>query len=90
MRYLFILVFVIAMLSCSGIEEKIYPQKTRLTESVYASVTLQPDSLYQAFAAVGGIVDRNLVEEGDRVRKGDALVQIINSAPELSSVRDRF
>lgn len=90
MRYLFILVFVIAMFSCGGKEEKIYPQKTRLTESVYASVTLQPDSLYQAYAAVGGIVDRNLVEEGELVRKGDALVQIINTAPELSSENARL
>ncbi len=90
MRYFFISVFVFAMFSCGGKEEKIFPQKTLLTESVYASVTLQPDSLYQAYAAVGGIVDRNLVEVGDRVRKGDTLVQIINSAPELSSENARL
>ncbi len=28
----------------------IYPQKIDLTESVYSSVTIQPDSLYQAYA----------------------------------------
>ena len=61
------------------------PTKTRLTESVYASVTIQPDSLYQVYAVVGGIVDNNLVEEGDRIQKGTPLLQIINNAPKLNT-----
>lgn len=85
MRYLVITVFYLLLYSCGEQQEKILPQKTRLTESVYASATIQPDSLYQVYAAVGGILDRNLVEEGDVVQKGVSLLQIINKAPKLNT-----
>ena len=81
-KYLAILIMVF---SCGENGEKILPEKTTLTESVYSSVTIQPDSLYQAFAVVSGILDNNLVEEGDIVQKGTPLVQIINNAPKLNT-----
>jgi len=71
--------------SCENKMEKIVPKKTALTESVYSSVTIQPDSLYQAYASVGGILDKNLVEEGDSVFKGTPISQIINTNPKLNS-----
>ncbi len=55
-----------------------------LTESVYASATVQPDSLYQAYSIVMGILDRVWVEEGDEVHKGDRILQITNTSPELN------
>ena len=76
--------------SCGQKEETILPTKTRLTESVYSSVTIQPDSLYQVFAAVGGILERNLVEEGDIVIRDSPLVQIINNAPKLNTENAQF
>ncbi len=85
MRYLIITILSLILYSCGEKQEKIFPQKTRLTESVYASATIQPDSLYQVYAAVGGILDRNLVKEGDVVFKGTPLVQIINIAPKLNT-----
>ncbi|CAZ97627.1 efflux RND transporter periplasmic adaptor subunit [Zobellia galactanivorans] len=85
MRYIFIWVLVLVLQSCGDDEEKILPQKAELTESVYASATVQPDSLYKVYSAVGGILDRNLVEEGDRVKKGSPLLQIINNTPKLNT-----
>lgn len=85
MRYLIILIFVFALQSCGDEQEKVFPQKSELTESVYASATIQPDSLYKVYAAVGGILDRNLVEEGDLVKKGTPLLQIINNTPKLNT-----
>ncbi len=76
--------------SCGQKEERIFPTKTHLTESVYSSVTIQPDSLYQAYAAVSGILDRNLVEEGDSVSTGTPLMQIINNAPKLNTENAQF
>lgn len=73
------------MLSCTGKREGVLPRQTRLTESVYASATVQPDSLYQVYASVGGILERNLVEEGDLVQKGTPLLQIVNHAPKLNA-----
>jgi len=46
--------------------------------------------LYQAYAAVNGILDRNLVEEGDSVSPGTPLLQIINNAPKLNTENARF
>lgn len=73
------------LLSCGSKQEKILPRKTALTESVYSSLTVQPDSLYQVYAAVAGILDNNFVEEGDTVQKGTPLLQIINSTPRLNT-----
>lgn len=70
---------------CGSEQEKVQPEIQKITESVYSSVTIQPDSLYQVYAAVSGILDRNLVEEGDSVHRGSPLLQIINSTPKLNA-----
>lgn len=88
-RPLIIIILSTIVLSCNGNNEKIQPVETRITESVYSSVTIQPDSLYQAFAIVNGILDKNLVEEGDLVKKGDPIIQIINNSPQLNSENAR-
>ncbi|QRM89354.1 HlyD family efflux transporter periplasmic adaptor subunit [Lacinutrix sp. WUR7] len=85
MRYLFVPAILFFCISCSKNEDKILPIEQDLTESVYTSVTVQPDSLYQAYAIVSGILDRNLVEEGDIVKKNEAIAQIINNTPILNT-----
>ncbi len=77
--------FCVFLLSCSDKEEKILPAITNITESVYSSVTIQPDSLYQVYATVNGILDKNLVEEGDVIKKETPIIQIINSNPKLNT-----
>lgn len=77
--------FTTVLISCADKEEKILPTVTGITELVYSSVTIQPDSLYQVYASVHGILDKNLVEEGDDVKKGTPLLQIINSNPKLNT-----
>jgi len=86
----FILILSLHLISCVSDSEKILPTKITMTESVYSSVTVQPDSLYQAYAAVGGILDQNLLEEGDVVRKGQPILQIINNAPKLNTENARL
>ncbi|MEL6810331.1 MAG: HlyD family efflux transporter periplasmic adaptor subunit [Bacteroidota bacterium] len=78
------------LFSCSNTGEKIQPLKKGITESVYSSITIQPDSLYQAYASVHGILDKNLVEEGDEVTKGTKLIQIINSNPKINAENARL
>jgi len=90
MKHFFLLIFIVQVFSCTEQQERILPKKTKLTESVYSSVIVQPDSLYQAYAAVAGILDQNLVEEGDVVSKGDPLLQIINNTPRLSAENARL
>ncbi|GMN11726.1 efflux RND transporter periplasmic adaptor subunit [Croceitalea sp. MTPC9] len=90
MKFLSLFFGLVLILSCKDPQEKILPSKTKLTESVYSSVTVQPDSLYQVYAAVAGILDNNLVEEGDTVQKGTPLLQIINTAPKLNTDNARL
>lgn len=80
----------ILLFSCSKTQDKIVPTQKKITESVYASVTIQPDSLYQAYAIVAGILDKNLVEEGDIVHKNQAIIQVINSSPKLNTQNAKF
>jgi len=85
MKYLIGLSCLIFFYSCSDTQEKTQPIKQDLTQSVYTSVIIQPDSLYQAYAIVAGILDQNLIEEGDLVTKGQAISQIINNTPVLNA-----
>ncbi|AUC77814.1 efflux RND transporter periplasmic adaptor subunit [Olleya sp. Bg11-27] len=85
MKYLIGLSCFVLFCSCSNTQEKIRPTIQDLTQSVYTSVTIQPDSLYQAYAVVAGILDQNLIEEGDLVTKGQAISQIINNTPVLNT-----
>lgn len=78
------MLLMILVWSCKNEENTIHPEYKTLTESVYASVTIQPDSLYQAYATVSGILDKNFAEEGDKVSKHQAILQIINTAPEVN------
>ncbi|WP_299336432.1 efflux RND transporter periplasmic adaptor subunit [uncultured Psychroserpens sp.] len=80
-----ICILLLVVLSCSKTQDKIQPSEMALTESVYSSVTIQPDSLYQVYAIVAGILDQNLLEEGAIVVKDQPIMEIINSTPKLNS-----
>ncbi|GAB5398541.1 MAG: efflux RND transporter periplasmic adaptor subunit [Aureisphaera sp.] len=91
MKYSFIICAVLAGLgSCHQRGHKILPTKKAISESVYSSVTIQPDSLYEAFAIVNGLLEQNLVEEGDAISKGTPLVQIVNTNPKIVSENARL
>jgi multidrug efflux pump subunit AcrA (membrane-fusion protein) len=79
----------LVLVSCSK-KEKIQPTAQTLVESVYASATIQPDSLYQVHAIVGGILDVNLVAEGDLVTKEQSIIQIINNTSKLNTQNAKF
>ncbi|PRX57247.1 efflux RND transporter periplasmic adaptor subunit [Flagellimonas meridianipacifica] len=82
--YLVCFISFLSVVGCTKKDQKTYPQKVPLTESVYASATIQPDSLYEAYSSVSGILDYNLVEEGETVRKDQAIVQIGNLETEMN------
>ena len=85
MRGLLIIASILLLASCNTNTEKIQPITMDLTESVYASVTVQPDSLYKVYTTVNGILDEIYVEEGDSVLKEDELLKIVNTNSSLSS-----
>ncbi|WP_213522790.1 HlyD family efflux transporter periplasmic adaptor subunit [Nonlabens sp.] len=78
------------LLGCTSESTKVYPQRTSIIESVYASIMVQPDSLYQVHSSVQGILDAQFVQEGDEVSKGDAIAQIKNTASTLQKSNDKL
>lgn len=81
---------LLVIMSCTGKQDGILPTERSLTESVYASATIQPDSLYQVYASVSGLLDAVLVEEGDLVIAKEPLFQIINNTPKLNTQNAKF
>lgn len=71
--------------ACSETTESILPVNTSLTESVYSSVIVEPDSFYKVYAATRGIVDEVFVKEGALVQKGERLLSIVNDNSKLQS-----
>lgn len=85
MKKFFLFLLLSLLLSSCKKEEQVTPQRVDMTESIYSSVIIQPDSLYQVYAVISGILEKSLVEEGNIVTKNQPLFQIINSTPELNA-----
>ena len=85
--FIFLLLFSVslAFTSCGESSEEQKPSVENITESIYASVIVEPDHFYEAFSVVTGIVDTVLVEEGDSVKLGEVILKIKNKAPELNA-----
>lgn len=73
------------ILGCNQSPNTVTPGVHDITESVYASVTIVPDSLYKVYSVVSGILTELHVREGDEVSKGQILLQIRNESPELNA-----
>lgn len=67
---------VLVFSSCQKEEESIKPKMKDLTESIYASVVVQPYDLYEASANAQGLISNLLIEEGDDVTQGQVLAEI--------------
>ncbi|WP_040495335.1 efflux RND transporter periplasmic adaptor subunit [Fulvivirga imtechensis] len=89
-RLLLTISVVFTFASCNNDDQRIQPKVGSITESVYASVTLQPEGLYSAYAAASGIVAEIYVKEGDAVQRGGRIMQITNDAPQLNMENARL
>lgn len=69
---------------CEEKQEKIKPQFQALTESVYASVTVLPEGLYQVYPSANGVIEAMMVEENQIVTKGEKVAQIKNTLPQVN------
>jgi len=71
--------------ACTKPVDGVHPEEMPLTESVYSSVIIEPDSFYKVYAATRGIVDEIMVQEGDLIRIGDPIARIVNDNSILAS-----
>jgi multidrug efflux pump subunit AcrA (membrane-fusion protein) len=85
MKVFNLFLIIIFFISCAEPAEKITASRTELVESVYSSALVQPDSLYKAYATVIGLLDDNLVQEGERVDAGTPIMRLINIGAELNA-----
>lgn len=83
-RLVYLLILILLFSACGDEEKPITPELTTVTESVYASLTVRPDSAYYAYASVSGLVESISIEEGDLIKQGAEIMQIINTSPELN------
>lgn len=70
------LILVSLLNGCRNKDEFMHPQTKPLVEAVYASGNIVSENEYQAFAQVDGYVEDKQVQDGDQVKKGDALFTI--------------
>lgn len=70
--------------SCSSSEDKIFPTRENISESVYASGTIRSRYQYQAYANANGTIQEIFVEEGDTVKVGTPILAISNEAARLN------
>jgi multidrug efflux pump subunit AcrA (membrane-fusion protein) len=80
----FLFVTLLFLLSCGKKSDTITPISSSITESIYASGTVKSNNQYQAYATVNGVIKEIFVEEGDLVKKGTAILSIVNDAQQLS------
>jgi HlyD family secretion protein len=82
-RYQIILLLLL-IFSCKPKVEKIKPVTSTITESVYASGLVKSKNQYQVFATVSGIIQNILVAEGDTVKAGTILFELIDETQRLN------
>ncbi len=75
---LLIIIMSVINSGCSKKIEQTRPQFSSITESVYTSLTIEPEDLYDVYATNSGIIQKILVKEGDTVTKSQ-LIAIISS-----------
>ena len=79
-KTLLILLFSTILVACSEKNEAVYPSYRPLVESVYSSVIIEPVGFYKVYATVNGRIDEIIAEEGDVLKRGDAILTIVDIA----------
>ena len=78
-------IIVIVLFSACGIKKQsISPSEESITYSVYASGIIKSKDQYQVFSKTNGIITEILVREGDKIRKGQAIIRLSDAAQKLN------
>jgi len=84
MKKLLLFSIPLFIFSCKSKVETIKPVTSSITESVYASGLVKSKNQYQVFATVSGIIKNILVAEGDTVKSGSVLFELVDEAQRLN------
>lgn len=75
--------FLLFLAACQSSDQKMYPKREDMTESVYASGVVKAVDQYEAYANTNGIIDEIWVKEGDTVSIGTPLLSIYNESARI-------
>lgn len=84
MKFTYFLAFSILLFSCNEERETTKPKHEFMVESVYSSVTIQPNDVYKVNATTSGYIEELYVKEGDFVKAGQVLFVISNMVTKLN------
>jgi HlyD family secretion protein len=84
-KLLLLLALVPIIFSCKEKQQKIQVTTESITESVYASGIIKSKNQYQVFSTMSGLIERVFVVEGDHVKVGDPIFQLVNKTAELNT-----
>ncbi len=76
--------------SCKKEIEQTQVKVEAITESVYASGIVKSKDQYQVFSTVNGLIKSIYVSEGDKVKVGDPLFQVLNNTTQLNTDNARL
>ena len=71
--------------SCKQDKKEVHPEYRTLVESVYASVSVEPEELYQVFPTASGVLKTVLIEEGDTVSINQLLAEVEAEEPTINA-----
>ncbi len=89
----FFLILISSLLltaSCKKTQEYTQVKVETITESVYASGIVKSKNQYQVFSTANGLIQRLFVSEGDKVKVGDPLFQVLNKTAQLNTDNARL
>lgn len=75
----------ILLVGCKNNQERIYPIKGDISESIYASGIVKSKDQYEVHAKVAGIIEEIYVVEGDALKEGDRILRISNEIQKLNT-----
>lgn len=75
-----LLILVLSSCTYRADEDSTKGRISDITEAVYASVTIRPETTYHPQTSRSGIIEKILIKEGQLVKKGDILFQLSISA----------
>jgi multidrug efflux pump subunit AcrA (membrane-fusion protein) len=84
MKKLSFFILILFIFSCKSKVEKVKPEISSISESIYASGIIKSKDQYEVFATVNGIIENIYVSEGDSVKKGAPILSISNETQKLN------
>jgi RND family efflux transporter MFP subunit len=90
MRFGWLFLSVSILYSCNSKRESTKPKRETLINTVYSSVTIEPDNVYKVNSTFSGNIEDILVYEGDLVKKGDILFILANKPIRLNQENEEL